>query len=86
MGLRGELDVVAERGGVLAFVEVKTRRGAGFGGPLTAVTGEKRARIRRLATAYLAAEQPSARSVRFDVVAVLMERSGPRLTHVEAAF
>jgi putative endonuclease len=86
VGLRGEIDLVVERDGVVAFVEVKTRRSDAFGGPLVAVTPTKRLKLRRLATAYLSAEETNARTIRFDVIAVVVERSGPRLTHLEAAF
>lgn len=37
-----EIDLVAARDGVVAFVEVKTRSGGGFGHPLEAVTWRKR--------------------------------------------
>ncbi len=47
-GTRGELDVVALDGDVLVAVEVKTRRGTGFGHPAQAVTPAKLGRLRRL--------------------------------------
>ncbi|HXC61421.1 MAG TPA: YraN family protein, partial [Nitrospiria bacterium] len=34
---RGEMDIIAEEGGALVFVEVKARRGDQFGGPHSAV-------------------------------------------------
>src|SRR2546430_17198360 len=37
-----EIDLVARRGHLVAFVEVKARRGTAFGSPLEAVTGAKR--------------------------------------------
>jgi putative endonuclease len=37
-----EIDLVARRGEVVAFVEVKTRAGTGFGHPLEAITWKKR--------------------------------------------
>ena len=43
----GELDIVAYRFGVLAFVEVKTRSSDSFGAPADAVTAEKKKRIRK---------------------------------------
>ena len=81
-GRAGELDVVATRDGVLAVCEVKARSSAAFGTPLEAVTPAKQARIRRLAAAYLAASPVRARTVRFDVAAVL----DGRLEVVEDAF
>ena len=38
---RLELDLIISRGGILAFVEVKTRRGGGFGDPLEAISRKK---------------------------------------------
>ncbi|HZB71907.1 MAG TPA: YraN family protein [Acidimicrobiales bacterium] len=81
-GRDGELDVVATKGGVLVVCEVKARSSVAFGTPLEAVTPAKQARIRRLAAAYLAASPVRARTVRFDVAAVL----DGRLEVVEDAF
>lgn len=82
-----ELDLVAARGPVVVFVEVKTRRGRRFGAPEEAVHAAKRARLVRGAAAWLRAERPAARRVRFDVIAVDAPPAGPfRLRHIEAAF
>src|SRR5687768_14203739 len=48
----GELDVIAVRGRVAVFCEVKTRLGAGYGTPGEAVTPTKQRRLRRLATLW----------------------------------
>lgn len=86
-GREGELDIVAERGGVLAFVEVKTRRTRMFGSPAEAVTFRKQRRIRTLAQRYLAEHQPRVRAVRFDVVEVEPDARGNyAITHLEDAF
>ena len=51
----GELDIVAEKDGVLVIVEVKYRSGTRFGSPLEAVTPQKQRRICRAAMGYFAA-------------------------------
>lgn len=86
--LRGELDVVAldHDGGLVVVVEVKTRRGDGFGGALAAVTPRKQARIRRLAVAFLLQADLPYRQVRLDVVAVRLDLQPPRIDHVMGAF
>jgi putative endonuclease len=79
----GELDVVARRGRILVFCEVKSKGGTGFGDPLEMVTPLKAGRIRRAAEAWLALRpELAALSVRFDVIA---EREG-RLQCVRDAF
>ena len=84
---RVELDIVAERGGVLVFVEVKTRRGAGWGSAAEAVDAHKRARIARGAHAWLRASERRPRRIRFDVVTCEPEpRGGFRIEHWEGAF
>jgi putative endonuclease len=78
-----ELDLVARRGRVLVFCEVKSKRGDGYGDPLEMVTPEKERRVRRAAAAWLARHpQLAGLDVRFDV---LVERRG-RLEHLPAAF
>ncbi len=68
----GELDLVARRDETVVFCEVKARRSERFGGPAEAVTPRKRATIRRLAAAWLAAHRGlPRREIRFDVVTVL---------------
>jgi putative endonuclease len=75
--------VIVRRGGELRFVEVKEKRGAGYGDPLEMVTPEKQRRVRRAAESWLAA-RPQLRGLRvgFDVVAV---RDG-RVERVPDAF
>jgi putative endonuclease len=83
---RVEIDVVVERRGVIAFVEVKTRSGSRFGTAAEAVDARKRARLARGAAAWLRATRRHPRSVRFDVVTC--EGAGERLrvTHWPGAF
>ncbi|MBD5788194.1 YraN family protein [Cellulosimicrobium terreum] len=82
-GRGGELDVVALDGDVLVAVEVKTRRGTAFGHPAQAVTPAKLARLRRLTGQWLATHDVRAGSVRIDVVAVVLPRSGAaRVEHL----
>jgi putative endonuclease len=78
-----ELDLVARRGRVLAFVEVKSKAGDRYGDPLEMVTPVKVERVRRAAEAWLGAHPDAAGlSLRFDVAA---ERSG-QLEVVQDAF
>ncbi|HEX9594113.1 MAG TPA: YraN family protein [bacterium] len=83
----GEVDIIAQRLGVVAFVEVKTRHGDGYGGPMAAVTRVKRERLRRVAAHYLQGRRPP-RHCRFDVAALsLHPRTGrPRLHYLAGAF
>jgi putative endonuclease len=84
---RVELDIVAERAGVLVFVEVKTRRGSGWGSAAEAVDARKQARIARGAHAWLRASARHPRRVRFDVVTCEPQpRGGFRIEHWEGAF
>ncbi|HET6791067.1 MAG TPA: YraN family protein [Actinomycetota bacterium] len=77
----GELDLVVERRGVLAFCEVKSRRGRAFGVGYEAVTRRKQAKLRSLAEAFLQAAGSRPQAIRFDVasVAVRGERSAVEL-------
>jgi putative endonuclease len=68
---RNELDLIVRRGRNLTFVEVKERRGSGFGGAVGAVDAEKRRRVRSAAQVWLS-RNPQRQHVRvgFEVVAV----------------
>ena len=82
----GEIDLVAEENGVLCFIEVKGRRGVGFGTPAEAVTLEKQRRIARAAEEYLALRRLGAPPCRFDVVAILESDDGTDITILRNAF
>ncbi len=79
---RGEIDVVARRGSLVAFVEVKTRRGDGFGSPLEAVTGPKRREIVKVARAWIDRYGREGDIYRFDCIGL----SAGRLEHLEDGF
>ncbi len=82
----GEVDLVAEENGVICFVEVKGRRGEGFGSPAEAVTAEKQRRIFRAAEAWLARERRGEVPCRFDVVAIRETSEGPEVEILRDAF
>ena len=77
-----ELDLVVRRGRTIAFVEVKSKSGPGFGDPLEMVTPVKVERIRRAAAGWLASHDATELDIRFDVVAV----RGRRIEHLRGAF
>jgi len=81
-----DLDLVAEREGVVAFVEVKARRGRSFGDPVEAVNWRKQRELTRSASVWMARFGGGKQLFRFDVIGVLMDESGVRVRHVENAF
>lgn len=82
----GEIDLIAQEGDVLVFVEVKTRRSARFGGPAEAVHGRKQRQILRVAEAYMR-ERRLRVPCRVDVVAVELPPHGaePRVELIRNA-
>jgi putative endonuclease len=85
----GELDLVMlDPKRIVVFVEVKTRRSIRYGSPQEAVTSRKRLRLRRAGVQWLL--EPEHRiahhGVRFDVISILREASGPAVTYIPEAF
>lgn len=70
---QGEIDIVAERAGVICIVEVKTRTSLNFGHPFDAVDERKRERLWRLGYAWCRdhAELARNRILRVDVVGII---------------
>ena len=82
----GELDIVAQHGRTLVFVEVKTRRGTSHGHPQEAVGATKQRQIMRAAQWYLAERKLDRLQPRFDVVAVRGDGELADIEHFPGAF
>ena len=82
----GELDLVAEEGGAVVFIEVKTRRAGRAGSGAEAISPHKRLRLIRLARYYLAVHGLAEASCRFDVVTLSVRRGRARLDVLHNAF
>jgi len=85
----GEIDLIARRGRVVAFVEVKTRRESDAGEPWEAVSEGQRRRIMRAAEGWLAAHERELGDdveARFDVVSIVKSRWRFRVERIEGAF
>lgn len=83
----GEIDIIAEDGDTIVFVEVKYRKNLDYGPPESAVTLSKQKQIRKIASAYLWENEIKERQCRIDVVAVLhYPGNKPEITHYTNAF
>jgi putative endonuclease len=83
---RGEIDIVAEEGNELVFVEVKSRGSNQFGTPEEAVTEEKQEQIRKVAEGYLFEKECHHKICRFDVISVELHNGTMELRHIRDAF
>jgi putative endonuclease len=81
-----DIDLVVERSGLVAFVEVKARRGEWFGGPVGAVNWRKQRELGRSARVWIHRHGQSVEAYRFDVVGVLVDGTRVRVRHIENAF
>jgi len=84
----GELDIVAQDGETIVFVEVKTRSSMKYGVPSLAVNYQKQRHIRNSAIYYLKAKHLLDKvSARFDVLSILMNGSTDyEIEHLQNAF
>ena len=83
-----EIDIIAWKADILAFVEVKQRKSTAFGLPREAVGFEKQRKIRRAAEYYLM-KNKTEKIVRFDVIEIYGDCNGdkkPRIEHIKNAF
>ena len=78
----GEIDVIATRGSIAVFCEVKTRSSGRFGDPAEAVDWRRQGRLRRAAVHWLNQQDVHFSQVRFDVATVRQDV----VTIIEAAF
>ena len=82
----GEIDIIAQDGETIVFVEVKAREGHAFGEAAEAVTLFKRRRLTQLAVDYMARHRLSNRPCRFDVVSIHFDSGRPEIEVFQNAF
>jgi len=82
----GEVDLVAEDGDVLVFIEIKTRKGRPLGFAKEAVNARKQKQISKVALSYMKTNNCCDVSARFDVVAVSMGSGPPQIEVIKNAF
>ena len=81
----GEIDLIAEDGRTLVFVEVKARHHLFFGAPEEAITQRKKNKLVRLAQWYLIHHPAVKKRVRFDVLAIILS-DPPEYRLIQNAF
>lgn len=86
-----EIDIIAQKGDILAFVEVKHRTSLQYGRPGEFVTAAKQQKIRKAAMQYLQMHQAEYRDARFrfdviEVIGAFTEDALPALSHIPNAF
>ena len=78
-----DIDIIAQRGNLFVFVEVKTRSSSDFGSPLDAIDYEKRRNLRRAISHYVTYRKIE--KFRFDIITVVgtLGTPSPEITHLE---
>lgn len=80
----GELDLIAEKEGVLCYIEIKYRSSKKYGNPLEAVDYRKQRRISKSAMYHYAVHGATQhKPCRFDVIGIDAEH---KIMHIENAF
>lgn len=82
----GELDVVAEKGELVCFVEVRMRSHAAWGDPAHTVSFGKQRKVVKAALHYLFKHDLRERMIRFDVITVVGRGEKAHVEHLPAAF
>lgn len=83
----GEIDIVAEKDKEIVFVEVRTRKGKGYGIPEETITEKKKEKMKTVALHYLATHPKVSPSWRIDFIAIEMGKKGEilRIELIEGA-
>ena len=82
---RYEVDIIAQKGNILAFCEVKYRSSNLFGEPESFVTKQKQENIIKSAAMYVGRNQWQGET-RFDIISVLMDGKTVTINHIEDAY
>lgn len=82
---KAEVDIIARKDNILSIIEVKTRSTPDFGNPQEFV---KARQIQRLVKAvdHFVSDHNLDVEVRFDIIAIIRNKAGTRIEHIEDAF
>ena len=83
---RLELDIIAERSGLIVFCEVRARAHDRFVAPAATMDVRKVARVRSAAAQWLRRERPTRMDIRFDVAAVVFDVPEGRVEYYPGAY
>lgn len=83
--LKAEVDIIARKGNLVCAVEVKTRSTSDFGDPQDFVKPKQIQQLVKVMDFY-ASELEEDVEVRFDIVAIVKNKLGTRIEHLENAF
>lgn len=82
---KAEVDIIAQKGDILAIVEVKTRSTTDFGNPQDFVKPKQIKNLVKAVDEYIN-ENDLDLEVRFDIIAIVKEKKGFSIEHLENAF
>jgi len=81
----GEIDIIADSGDTVCFVEVKTRKEGAFFDPAFAVDSAKEENVKSTAAAFISATKCK-KNIRFDIIEVVLCEKQYKIRHTENAF
>ena len=82
---KAEIDIIAKKNNQIIIIEVKTRNSDYFGDPQDFVTSGKIKLLTKAANEYLISNEISLEA-RFDIIAILKNKTTEKLEHFENAF
>ncbi|WP_412559711.1 YraN family protein [Winogradskyella sp. MIT101101] len=82
---KAEVDIIAQKGDTLAIIEVKTRSTIDFGNPQDFVKPKQIKNLVKAVHEYVT-ENDLDVEVRFDIIAIVKEKKGFKIEHLENAF
>jgi len=82
---KAEVDIIAQKKDTLAIIEVKTRSTSDFGNPQDFVKPKQIKNLVKAVDEYVTVNNLDV-EVRFDIIAIIKERNGFKIEHLEDAF
>ncbi len=80
-----EIDIIAQKNGTIAIIEVKARKNDRYGDPTEAITDSKIRNLVQASNAYIRFHRINLQ-VRFDIISIIGEPGNQTVDHIENAF